>query len=450
MTQLAEKQTCSEEQTNSSGSMNSNNCSREPITLKTFVDYLRTILFSTQFLEQAKKNYSCFTRKRKLTLVTMFSLLINLVRTSSQTCLDRFFQLFGDSSTTSVSQQAFSKARQKIDWHSCQLLFRETVKRIYQHAIITWHGFNVLAIDGSKIQLPSDPKLKAIFGTVGRNDSAPTAQSSVLYDVLNGYIVDANCQPMSVDERTMAIEHLEQLKEISSNYKNLVLFDRGYPSFELIKKCVSMDITFVMRVKTKFNCEIDNLPLGCHNFILQKNHEESIKVRVIKFKLPKSKETETLITNLFDYSLGIKAFRKLYFKRWPIEVQYGNSKHKLEIENFSGRTEEAIYQDYYITILLQNAIAVAANEAQPNVEEERKYKQNKYKYKVNINHAVGVFKDKFIVALLIEDQDKRAEQLQSIINQLTKKVVPERPNRSIPRNPCPRRANFHFNKKSNC
>jgi hypothetical protein len=160
----------------------------------------------------------------------LFCLLINLVRTSSQTSLDRFFQILGDSSTV-VSQQAFSKARQKIDWHSCQSLFRETVKPIYQHGIKTWHGFIVLAIDGSKIQLPSDPQLKFIFGTVGRNDSAATAQSSVLYDVLNGYIVDANCQPMSVDERTMAIEHLEQLDEIGSNYKKLVLFDRGYPFY---------------------------------------------------------------------------------------------------------------------------------------------------------------------------------------------------------------------------
>jgi hypothetical protein len=74
----------------------------------------------------------------------------------------------------------------------------------------------------------------------------------------------------------------------------------------------------------------------------------------------------------------------------------------VEIENFSGRTE-TIKQDYYITILLQNAVAVAANEAQPIVDKERKDKQNKYKYKVNINHAVGVFKDKFIAALLIDD-----------------------------------------------
>jgi hypothetical protein len=94
----------------------------------------------------------------------------------------------------------------------------------------------------------------------------------------------------------------------------------------------------------------------------------------------------------------------------------------------------------YITILLQNAVAVAvaANEAQPIVDEERKDKQNKYVYKVNTNHAVGAFKDKFIAALLMDDPVKRAKRIGNIIIKLTKQVVPKRPNRSSKRNHCPR------------
>jgi hypothetical protein len=449
MTQLAEKLSCSEEQTtNSNGSVNSDNVYKKPITLAEYVDYLRIILFSTLFLELARKKVTDFTRNRKLSFVGIFGLLINLIRTSTQTALDRFFDIIGD--TRYISQQAFSKARQKIRWQSCQYLMREMVKRIYQYRTKTWHGYRLLAIDGAKIQLPTDKLLKLAFGTLGKNGSAVTAQSSVLYDILTGIIIDAILQPSWVDERTLAMEHLKQLQEMRCDYKDLVLFDRGYPSFELIQFCEYNGITFIMRVKRKFNTDIDKLALGCHNFNLKNKNEKPIRVRVIKFKLPKSGETETLITNLFDYSLGLEAFRKLYFKRWEIEIQYNTSKHKVEIENFSGRTKEAIYQDYYITILLQNSVTVAANEAQPIADEERKDKQNKYYYKVNINHSVGVFKDKFIAALLIDDPYKRAERIQSIIIRLTKKVVPKRPNRSVKRNPCPRQANFHYNQKSNC
>ncbi|MDR1533366.1 MAG: hypothetical protein LBS62_14500 [Clostridiales bacterium] len=115
-----------------------------------------------------------------------------------------------------------------------------------------------------------------------------------------------------------------------------------------------------------------------------------MKLRVIKFILP-GREIETLITDLTDKGIDIKAFQKL-FLRWPIETKYGELKHKLEIENFSGRTSDAIRQDYYITAFLTNMISAAANEAQPIIDTAAEGKDNKYNYQVNRNHAAGVFK----------------------------------------------------------
>lgn len=69
-----------------------------------------------------------------------------------------------------------------------------------------------------------------------------------------------------------------------------------------------------------------------------------------------------LIMNVFDKRMGVNAFKELYFKRWTVETKYCELKHKLEIENFSGRTQEAIYQDYYISATLCNIIAIASNE----------------------------------------------------------------------------------------
>jgi hypothetical protein len=108
-----------------------------------------------------------------------------------------------------------------------------------------------------------------------------------------------------------------------------------------------------------------------------------------------------------------------------------------------GRNKKTLHSQFL------NIVIVAANEAQPIVDEERKDKQNKYEYKVNINQAVVAFKDIFKVALLIDDPVKRAEQVGSIIIKLSKNVIPIRPDRSIPRNPHPRKANFHHNQKSN-
>jgi hypothetical protein len=189
------------------------------------------------------------------------------------------------------------------------------------------------------------------------------------------------------------------------------------------------------------------LPLGIHSFTLEQDNEK-IKIRVVKFKL-KGDEIETLVTNLFE-NLTCNDFKKLYFMRWPIETQYGALKNKLEIENFSSRTQEGILQDYYISVYLYNIIAIAANEVQPIIDEKRKDRGNKYKYKSNFNHAVGVMKNNYIRALLENDPVKMEELFSDIIVQMSKKIIPIRCNRSISRNPSPRKSKHHHNQKSNC
>jgi hypothetical protein len=242
--------------------------------------------------------------------------------------------------------------------------------------------------------------------------------------------------------------HIDHLANMPSFKKELIIFDRGYPSFELLRYCENKHIAYLMRLRSKFNLDIDQMSLGSHLYTLKQGNAK-IKLRVIKFTLS-SGEIETLITNLFDRRMGKNAFCKLYFKRWPIETQYSHLKHKLEIENFSCRTEEGIYQDYYITAYLFNFVATASAEAQPIIDEVRENKDNQYEYQVNFNRAVGVFKDRLVRALLEDDPVKRAARATKIIERLTKKLTPIRPNRSVPRNPNPRKANFHFNQKSNC
>jgi hypothetical protein len=113
-------------------------------------------------------------------------------------------------------------------------------------------------------------------------------------------------------------------------------------------------------------------------------------VRVLKFRLPGA-ETETLISSLKDSRYRIKRFKELYFKRWPIETKYDEVKKKLEVENFSGILADNIRQDFYAAVTLGNI----AGEG------------NKWKYHVNVNHEIGVLKDRLILMLLEDDGKKR-------------------------------------------
>jgi hypothetical protein len=418
------------------------------VSLDSIIAILENFLFSDDFTKIAKKTPNSFTRIRKMPLAALIIFMLNNVKQTTNVALNRFFA-FMQERIKPVTAQAFSKARKNLRPEAIILLGDTVLKAIYDGLFNVWHGYRVLAIDGTKIQLPSDPKLRETFGATGRNATAPTAQASCLFDVLNGFLLDAIIGPTSLGERAMAMLHLDHLrKKFSNRFKDLVIFDRGYASFKLIQHCAGHGITFVMRVKKDFNRAIDDMSLGCHNFFLCRGDEKH-KIRVIKFRLPDG-QIETLITTLFDYNLGVEAFKKLYFKRWPIETKYDDIKHKLEVENFSSRTEEGIYQDFYVTILLNNLIMVGIREAQGIVDENNKDKELKYEYKVNFNQAVGTFKDRFIMALLESDPMIRAKSVGIIIRLMAAAVIPKRPGRSNPRNPNPRVANFHHNKKSNC
>jgi hypothetical protein len=418
------------------------------VNLEFIIGVVNNVVNSVKFKTLAPKKPTDFTRNRKMPLIPLVYFLLNLVRETSKVGLNRFIDFF-PLDIKNITQQAFSKARQKLSWIALRYLMDEVTKSAYSGAYMTWHGFRMLAIDGVKIQLPSDPILRQIFGTFGRNNKAATAQGSALFDVLNNIIVDASIYPISIGERLMAMCHMDFLKNnVSTGIKNLVLFDRGYASFELIEYCVACGVTYVMRLKSKFNSRIDLLPLGCHYFTLRQGGKECF-FRVIKFKLDTG-EIETLITNLFDENLGTEDFKDLYNKRWRIEVKYNQLKHSLEIENFSGLTEEAIFQDFYVTILLNNILTIATWEAQDIVDENAKDKERKYEYKVNFNQAIGTFKNNFIAALIESNPVKRAAKIETIIKRMAEAVIPIRPGRSIPRNPCPREANFYHNIKSNC
>lgn len=91
-------------------------------------------------------------------------------------------------------------------------------------------------------------------------------------------------------------------------------------------------------------------------------NKKEYSVRVLKFKLDSGIE-EILLTNLFDKSFTIDEFKSLYFMRWGIEVKYDELKNRLEIENFSGTTKNAIEQDFYASIYLSNMIELAKKDS---------------------------------------------------------------------------------------
>jgi hypothetical protein len=124
-------------------------------------------------------------------------------------------------------------------------------------------------------------------------------------------------------------------------------------------------------------------------------------------------------------------------------------KKKLEVENFSGILADNIRQDFYAAKTLTKIAGGLYEEAQEEVEEGQRGKGNKWKYQVNVNHEVGVLKDRLVLMLLEKEEKVRGAMFEEIVKLLKFRLIPIRPNRSVPRGQA-RKVKFHHNHKSNC
>jgi hypothetical protein len=305
-----------------------------------------------------------------------------------------------------------------------------------------------MAVDSSHIALPRDAGPKAYYGAYGKELTAVTARASLLYDIENDIIADAKIEPLTVDERSLAKDNLEALAELGPGFgrrKVIVVFDRGYPSKDFIKYLQDKEITYVMRIQKGFNARIDGLKKGSKSI----RPGEGITVRALAFTLVGG-EREALITNLDKEEMEDRAFPELYYKRWPIETKYNQLKQKFELENFSGRLVDNIRQDFYAMMTVSNMLASCLREANGKIKKEQAPKGNRYEYHANVNHAVGMLKDRLIGILIADDRVVRKYLYRELVSDIKRRIVPIRPGRKVPRKNYLKKPHFHHNHKSNC
>ena len=68
--------------------------------------------------------------------------------------------------------------------------------------------------------------------------------ASIIYDVLDDYILHASIHKFLSSERAAALEHLEVLEDMGLYNNSIIIFDRGYYSEDMFRYCevLSLDI----------------------------------------------------------------------------------------------------------------------------------------------------------------------------------------------------------------
>jgi hypothetical protein len=359
--------------------------------------------------------------------------------------IENFISLFKNVfDIKAFTKSAFVQYRKKLKPEIFQHLSDVIVQEFYtdnELGVKLWNGFRVFGVDGSVLTLPQTDELRNIYGEQKNQNQSGVVQArvSVLYDVLNNIVIEGILSPLTTGEGKLALEHLLHVNE-----NDLIIYDRGYPSFELIYNHIKQNSNFVIRSKGSFSnitsafikrgksTQIVDIYPGQHNKIIDKEYDKdtSVKVRLVRVELP-SGEVELLITSLLDFTIYKTIdFKELYFKRWGIETFYDELKNKLKVENFSGYSNQSILQDFYAALFVSNVQTLIVSELEDEINEHTK--ETKYKYKVNSNLSYGFLKGRIVTLFFSNNNmDETIDELKTLFK---KHLVPIRPNRSFTRN----------------
>ena len=384
-----------------------------------------------------------FIRERKLT----FSLIIVLILHKGLKSLQlRINELMLSLGSQTLTNSAFTQAKAHLKHTAFIELNRKAVVDVMyrDEEFKRYKGMRVLGIDGSKILLPKTPDIIKEFGQISYSNDHPNVTgehpyglASVLYDVLNHVAVDSLLGQAKDYEVDLAIRHLELTKEA-----DLLICDRNYPSYYFLSYLTKIKRNFVIRCSAASYKEAREMlkgggsdsrlvvltcPAQKRKQIKLNGLPEKVAVRFVRVRL-ETGEDEVLVTSLCDeVKFQTCEFLEIYHLRWGIEGFYGILKTRLNLENFSGKTAESIYQDFYSTVYLSGLESILTADVNEQLS------QKKTKNKQQVNHAVSFHAIKTQALNLLLSHQPTETVMNRLENLFLTNPVSIRVDRKVPR-----------------
>lgn len=398
------------------------------------------------FISRNRTDSKAFIRNRKLSFKDLMVNLMGFTRPGVQTELDRFYKSMSKSTSSfnSISKSAFTQARRKLKPEAFVELTQSHLSYFHNYGPHKklWENKRIIAIDGSLLNLPYSDELAASFGFVKNQYDVRIlgARCSVAYDVCNELVLDASIAARTSCEKDLAVGHLKQL----CPQTDILVFDRGYPALWLMGLLQQHGFKFCFRLSTAWkdakalidskHSDVDWSSERRSKKELGKLKEYDLPVRLDGLRLVSIElstgEKEVLATNLIDRStFTLEKLKDLYHLRWGIEENYKTFKQVSQIEYFTGRTAQAVKQDFYARICMANLASMISSQGLYD-QKLQKSKRNKHPVKPNKTQVLAKTKD-FLVDLLYSDE--MTKLLQQMLKLLKNCFDIIRPNRNFPR-----------------
>lgn len=368
---------------------------------------IRKAIFAASLRIRHRRHEKDFTRERVLTFPVVMLLLLQKTARSAQRHLQSFLrELSSDFKTLSVTAGGWTQARAKLR-HTAFIELNQSIVLADFYApsqaqyCRRWRGHRMLGVDGSQLWLPDHPEVVKEFGTVQiANHLGPTGtryvagRLSIVYDLLNEIGLDARLEPVSQGEVEMAVAQLSQVQP-----GDVLIWDRGYTGFMLMAQVRARGAHFVGR------CSKGSFAAAQQLFRVNRaGHSQQTKlwvpkeqraqaqqlglpmeltVRFLSVRLP-SGELEVLVTSLLEeLNYPTQEFLEVYHWRWNQETYHQMLKGRLDLENWSGQTLEAVHQDVQVAVLVSNLESLLSQE----VQEQLSAGDGQRRYPAQVNRA---------------------------------------------------------------
>lgn len=384
-----------------------------------------------------------FVRTRKMSFKEYVLYILTQTGCSNFSEAHKFYTKTLKHEFESITRQAIGKQRMYISPQMFLDMSECFIDKLYGEfkGFSKFKGYIICACDGSIFDLPNTPTTKRAFGIPADNifkRFLSRGRVSCMLDVHSKHILTSKIVSRSVNEITLAIDHLNNLNERFNLSEFITVYDRAYGSAELMINTMYLDSKFLIRLKSnvfqkkvnKMQSDNEIIQINITNGVLKKIRDNNVReyakkmgrleVRIVKVKL-KTGKIEILATNLNNSEFSKDDLKELYAKRWTVETGYDKLKNFIRLEEFSGIRKEIIEQDFYAGIFIYNLSTTIKFDIEKTNNRETKNQDKKYNITANFSSILTLVYD-YLYSLVIESKSTKEKIVDFILLLVSKEL----------------------------
>lgn len=377
-----------------------------------------------------------FSRSRKMDFRDLFNFILYPRTKSTDIELLEYSHLIGK---PNVNKSDFSQRRSYVPESYFRELNKEMIADIYGKCKMKlWKGRIIAAVDGTTYSVVNNPEIKEIFlqGRKTGNGEQALARGIVFKDPINDIVLYSNMECYGEDEISLACGGIDDLPMQVLAHGLALIFDRKYCAYTLLAKLLRKNIGFIIRVKERFNVDVDK-------FMKSRKHQEVVDLHPSVATVKKLRRTygdgdyTTFRVRLVRLSANVVVMTNLdsgffscseedpYHLRWDDETTIGFFKNNLQVEIFSGQSYNAIQQDFHAKTIIYNVLSALCQQAAILRHDDKDRR-------INRNIALGILRLNAILVLTGNDKTHNTN-LHSVLTELLRFTVAVKKGRSNPR-----------------